>query len=184
VTEPESRRRMVGLILAGGQSSRMGEDKAGLVWQGRTLLAHARDLMRECGLENVRISGRPDLPDGLADREIHAGPAHALCDAAEALAGEATELLIIPIDMPRLQMSDLAPLLQGPPDRPCAWADHPLPARIPIATLVGLDRAEIWSVRRLLKSSNTQWMDLPQSRLDHFDNINTRAEFTGLQEQG
>lgn len=172
--------RLAGIILAGGQSSRMGEDKAALVWRDRTLLEHARDLMTAMGVGLVRVSGRPDLPDGIADSERHAGPARALCDAARALKGEAGAMLVIPVDMPMLEIADLVPLLDGDPLGARAYADHPLPARLPVDTLTDLPLDDVWSIRQLLKSAGTEWLPLPASRSDHFGNINTRDEFASL----
>jgi molybdenum cofactor guanylyltransferase len=38
--------KIIGCILAGGRSSRFGSDKALVMWQGRTLLAHAVERLR------------------------------------------------------------------------------------------------------------------------------------------
>ncbi|MFN0069251.1 MAG: NTP transferase domain-containing protein [Limisphaerales bacterium] len=50
-------------ILAGGESSRMGRDKAGVRLGGRTLLAWAKAAAREAGLP-VRIVRRDAVPAG------------------------------------------------------------------------------------------------------------------------
>jgi len=52
---------ILGVVLAGGQSSRFGSDKALAEWRGRTLLAHAVDaLSGYCEL--VVIAGRENGP--------------------------------------------------------------------------------------------------------------------------
>lgn len=44
-------------ILAGGQSRRMGQDKAGLVWQGRTLLGHMVHVAAQVAAEVLIVGG-------------------------------------------------------------------------------------------------------------------------------
>ena len=55
-----------GFILAGGQSRRMGRDKALLEWHGRTLLEHMRHLL-SAACESVVVVGRSELPDCIAE---------------------------------------------------------------------------------------------------------------------
>ena len=48
-----------GVILAGGESQRMGRDKAWIELEGRTLLALAVEKVRQAGVTEIFISGRP-----------------------------------------------------------------------------------------------------------------------------
>jgi molybdenum cofactor guanylyltransferase len=99
----------IGVILAGGLSSRMGRDKAMLPWQGRPLIEHQIATLQAVGLDNVQVSGeRPDYR-GIADPIAHAGPLGGIAGVAAACAD--AELLIVPIDMPRLQPALLQRLL-------------------------------------------------------------------------
>jgi len=53
------------VILAGGQSRRMGRDKAFIELEGRTLLARLLETARRAGAEELFISGRPGVDYGL-----------------------------------------------------------------------------------------------------------------------
>jgi molybdopterin-guanine dinucleotide biosynthesis protein A len=62
-------RELMGLVLAGGRSVRMGTDKANLVHpDGRTLARRTYDLLEEAGCESVVISLRYDqeIPAGFS----------------------------------------------------------------------------------------------------------------------
>ena len=74
-----------GIILAGGQSRRMGQDKADIGYRGQTFLERAETLLYATGCNPVRVSGRPDLPDGIPDRQPGQGPARAILDALAAI---------------------------------------------------------------------------------------------------
>ena len=63
---------LAGVVLAGGKSSRMGEDKAQLVWQGETLLDRARQCLRTAGWDDVLVSGRPEEADGVLEHYLEA----------------------------------------------------------------------------------------------------------------
>lgn len=49
---------MMGIILAGGKSTRFGEDKALAIWEGKTFLEYAVRRIHELGLEPVVVTSR------------------------------------------------------------------------------------------------------------------------------
>jgi molybdopterin-guanine dinucleotide biosynthesis protein A len=90
-------------VLAGGQSTRMGRDKALLEIDGRPLLEHMLELLRGLGL-NPRICGsRPDLArfaEVVPDNFPQCGP---LGGIEAVLAVSDTDLnLFVPVDLPGL----------------------------------------------------------------------------------
>jgi molybdenum cofactor guanylyltransferase len=118
----------IGVVLAGGQSSRMGRDKAMLPWQGRPLLEHQIAVLQETGVTRVQVSGeRPDY-QGIADPVAQAGPLGGIAGVAAAC--ENGELLVIPIDMPRLQPVLLQRLLDAPAAGCVRFDSHVLPMRL------------------------------------------------------
>ena len=104
----------IGVVLAGGLSSRMGRDKALLPWNGRPLIEHLIAVLQAAGVREVKISGeRPDYR-GVADPLPHIGPLGGIAGIA-ASCGD-SELLIVPVDMPRLHPSLLRRLCEAEPD--------------------------------------------------------------------
>jgi molybdenum cofactor guanylyltransferase len=108
----ESGAVVLGFVLAGGASSRMGRNKALLDFAGEPLVCRMARLVKEAGLE-VRLIGPPELfrPLGLeaiADDQQGLGP---LGGIATALA-HSTELwnLIVAVDLPYLTPAWLAAL--------------------------------------------------------------------------
>ena len=92
---------VVGFILAGGNSTRMGRDKAFVGFDGRTLLARALDLVSSV-TSNVRIVGAQEKFSGFApvveDIFPERGP---LGGIHAALRSSVTELnLMLAVDMP------------------------------------------------------------------------------------
>jgi molybdopterin-guanine dinucleotide biosynthesis protein A len=102
-------------VLAGGRSSRMGQDKALLQWQGQSWLDRAITLLQDSGADVVYVSGRRDHALGVEDLFPHHGPPGAILsllawlDQRGQLDGE--PLLVIPVDMPLLRQSTLQRLL-------------------------------------------------------------------------
>jgi molybdenum cofactor guanylyltransferase len=92
----------VGVVLAGGASSRMGRDKAALAVDGATLTARAAQrLLRVCPRVAIADRGRglladlPCLPDGPGE-----GPAAGILGAALAWPGH--PLLVLACDLPHV----------------------------------------------------------------------------------
>ena len=100
-------------VLAGGKSSRMGQDKAFLEIGGRILLAHALELV-EAVAGTVRIAGSAEnfARFGPVVEDLYPGQGP-LAGIHAALTASVTDLnLIIAVDMPFLQPAFLNYLLQ------------------------------------------------------------------------
>ncbi|HEY7348915.1 MAG TPA: molybdenum cofactor guanylyltransferase [Ktedonobacterales bacterium] len=97
--------KVSGAVLAGGQSRRMGSDKAALLIQGEPLLRRTTRLIRAITPE-VAIIGSPEraalVPDVpiIPDRWPNQGPLGGIATALHTLAGEA--VLVVGCDMPFL----------------------------------------------------------------------------------
>ncbi|AFS37092.1 molybdenum cofactor guanylyltransferase [Alteromonas macleodii] len=97
---------LIGLALAGGQSRRMGQDKALMRYQGRTLIDNASLLLQSASCDKVLISR--NAPGFLNDKIEDAGPlsgVHAVLDALsqpDNHNGNPCELLVLPVDMPQM----------------------------------------------------------------------------------
>lgn len=171
---------IIGVVLAGGESLRMGQDKAGLVWNGQSLLARAQTILAEAGCTSIWVSGRPDLPNGFADSHRDAGPAHALLDALERLPSDAPGLLALAVDMPLVAVEDLVALTRPAPDHARAWCEHPLPVYLP-AHCPRPDRKDVWSIRKLVTPMQIEWLEPSPSRRERLRNVNTPEDFERLQ---
>jgi molybdenum cofactor guanylyltransferase len=103
------------VILAGGQSSRMGSDKAWLKLNGQTLLARQIKLARDSGAAEVWISGRVGVDySGLDGRVVFdafhdAGPLAGIERALDAASHSLC--LTLAVDMPELTPALLQKLL-------------------------------------------------------------------------
>jgi molybdopterin-guanine dinucleotide biosynthesis protein A len=99
---------MNAFVLAGGQSTRMGRDKALLEWQGQPLIEHALDKLRSLGCTPRILGVRPDLerfapvvPDNVQARGPLGGIEAALNFS------DANLNLFLPVDLPRLPVEFL-----------------------------------------------------------------------------
>ncbi len=99
-------------LLAGGQSTRMGQDKAMLKLAGRPLLVHMLEKLRALGFSPEIAGSRADLlPFGPVLGDLHPG-CGPLAGIEAALASSETELnLFVPVDLPLLPAAVLELLL-------------------------------------------------------------------------
>ncbi len=93
------------VVLAGGTAARMGgADKAGIELGGRTLLQHALDAVVDA--VEVVVVGDPvptDLPATFVREDpAYGGPAAALLTGLGALLEEASTVVVLAVDMPRV----------------------------------------------------------------------------------
>tara|TARA_R110002072_G_scaffold171065_1_gene324814 strand:+ start:1591 stop:2124 length:534 start_codon:yes stop_codon:yes gene_type:complete len=167
---------IAGIILAGGQSRRMGRDKAAMDVQGQTFLQRARSLLHAVGCNPVLISGRPDLPGGVPDQQPGAGPAQAMLDCLDAIPAHCKGGLFIPVDMPLLEPEDLCSLISPEGSRSRAWRGHPLPVFVSAAE-ARPDRQDVRSVKFLLERLEIDQLDLAEERGPRFRNVNTPEDW-------
>ncbi len=99
----------VGFVLAGGRSSRMGEDKALVSLAGRPLIAHAVDILHRAGLAAHIAGARSPLgafAPVVEDMEADRGPLGGICAALASTAARWS--VFLPVDLPLMP-----PLLLG-----------------------------------------------------------------------
>lgn len=197
-----------GVILAGGESRRMGRDKALLVLpDGRTLLARTIAALGAAGLGDVTISVStlqrgialqmaepaarslrllPDAPPGR-------GPLAGLQAALSAY--PASPVLLVAVDMPYLDAAVLRALIAEPRDadalvpRIAGWA-QPLmalygPACLRVAErLIAEDRLamrDLLAVPELrVRYLDEEWLARAGSSPHIFANVNTPADLAAL----
>jgi len=112
---------VTGAILAGGNSSRMGRDKALLPWNGKPLISHAAETLRAlfqdvciCGGTGDRYGflGLPVLPDIVPQRGPLGGIHTALSYALPA------SVFVLSCDMPLVSRSLIEYILKFPSSAP------------------------------------------------------------------
>lgn len=193
---PIAATKAIGVVLAGGQSSRMGTDKAALRIGDESLLLRAQRILNAAGCNQILLSGHPradwqgeTIPDLLSG----AGPVGGIVSAlrwASVHNTSNTSLIFVPVDAPLLTAALLSTmLLNGQLYDGCLITDTPLPLVLRPTTMVihrcdvataGLLAGESWSVRRFiepLKLSSTGLGDVMRHQLV---NINTPTEWEGL----
>lgn len=107
-------KRISAMILAGGYSSRMGQNKAELPFHGVSLLQHQVNKLRSLGIEDILIAGYPDGPDGcryVPDVYPHRGPLGGI--HAGLLAAKEAKALVLAVDTPLVPESLLEELIEA-----------------------------------------------------------------------
>jgi len=171
---------VLGIVLAGGGSTRMGTDKAQLVFEGETLLDRARRILAGTGCAHVRVGGRPGETDGIADREPGGGPGRGLLDALTLAASLGLDgVLAIPVDTPLLGKAQLQPLMEAPRERARAWRGHPLPVFLPASRALTA-RCDVGSVRSLIEAGRAEWLEAGASVSAGLINVNAPEDFEAL----
>lgn len=169
---------IIGAILVGGRSARMGAPKHNLTMpDGRPMLDCVHHALAAVCARVVTLGDtlvRPDLT-AIPDRRPGLGPLAGI----EALlnSGLADQYLIAPCDVPMLTAATCRVLLDDAVALVTHFEDHPLPLRIradaaPIVTAM-LDGPGPHSVRAAAAALNARVMPLPDRCRDDLMNINT-----------
>lgn len=182
---PMNPHRVIGVVLTGGQSSRMGQDKAALRIGGNSLLDHALSVLGQLPLQNCRISGPQDIQDAYP----LLGPLGGILTCLQHLQMEADALLFIPVDMPGLTPNLLKPLLKSNKDTLLrSYQQHPLPLLIKTESeVIQSIETSLLSGKRaiypLFKALPSQQIEVPNDAETAFANLNTPEELCRFQQE-
>ncbi len=165
-----AKKNIAGVVLAGGQSSRMGQNKAQLDYNGKPLLEHMIGVLEHVGLNDIYVSGEFDGYRCISDQAPYEGPAYAIYDVLKVLK-DYDGVLFVPIDMPLLHVNALH-LLMGQ-EKGSYFTGFPLPAFI--ANYCLKERTK--SVQSFLKSLEISPIFLPSEFEFCMVNANTPEEW-------
>tara|TARA_R110001592_G_scaffold308763_1_gene582766 strand:- start:3343 stop:3900 length:558 start_codon:yes stop_codon:yes gene_type:complete len=171
-----------GLILMGGQSTRMGSDKAFVQWQGQTLLEKAIDHLSGI-TEDIYLSVNAEQYDLLhdeyaciQDRYPDKGPLGGILSALEILK---EDLIVLAVDMPNLSAACVKDLIGASKDSSTITcyqykqAIQPFPSYWPVQLLPKLEQTVLNNHLAMIKFIVAQQPNLiPASDSDLFNNFN------------
>ncbi|MBT8485080.1 MAG: molybdenum cofactor guanylyltransferase [Phycisphaerales bacterium] len=149
---------IVGVILAGGRSRRMGREKATLAWPGGGTMIDRVATTLQSVCDEVIVSGVttgvPELPR-IPDEHDDAGPLAGL--AAVLACGRADAYLVCPCDTPNVTSATLRRLLTVTPAAATIFrvADEPRPRPLPLR----IDTAALPVIRRRLEAGERTVLD-------------------------
>ncbi|MBT1063735.1 molybdenum cofactor guanylyltransferase [Bowmanella sp. Y26] len=171
-----------GLVLAGGKSSRMQQDKALLAFAGTSLLRRAEALLRQSGCEEVLVSR--NQPGFLADIYPDAGPLGGIYSALmHQTIG--SSLVVLPVDMPFASPELLQHLINAGQAQAsaCYLADCYLPMYLPVTQAARDFLQQLLStqgqgrVKALLHHINAIALPCPADLAPQLRNLNTPAQW-------
>lgn len=171
---------VVGVILAGGKSSRMGKNKAELVYNNHNLLEHMKLLFDEAGILKTYISGTAGISDVIADK----GPLGGIHSVMQHLADN-QEVIIAPVDMPLLSKEVLNILLEKQDKSDAVHFKRSImPLKLKLSQKVRMQiarsitgTAKSLSIKKLLSNLKTNVIDIPPDTEQCFANINTPEDW-------
>ena len=144
----------LGVVLAGGLSSRMGKDKAQLLRNNASklsMLAFSKQILNDSGINNIVVSGdKYDVPDTVKK----SGPVGGILSVL-AKYPQAASLLILPVDLPFMTAKALTELrLKGELSQKATYYEgHNIPLYLPNNAYVALFLAQAFSSLDMTQNS-------------------------------
>ena len=174
----------LGVVLAGGLSSRMGTDKALLTREDQKMLEFSENILRQAGLSNIVVSGtRNDVANSISDIYQQAGPLGGIYSVLKSKSCQA--ILALPVDLPLIDAQTIKTLITNGQlsGQACFYEGHALPIYLPNNAYTELFFESAFnnfngkgpSVRAMLKQVPHQV--LPQPSAQQLINTNTPQEW-------
>lgn len=175
--------KVLGAIIAGGKSSRMGQDKAFIEWRGKALIAHVIERLSpqvdaviiNTNSKSARFS-LPVVSDLIETRTpiagLHAALTYAAMHGFDAMLSAACDTPLLPLDLRERLSGDGAAISAS------GGQAHYLTGLWPVECLNllgGLVRVKDFAVAA--KARQVEW---PVENYDPFININTPQDVYGL----
>jgi len=142
----------LGVVLAGGLSSRMGRDKAQLLREKTSMLEFSKQMLNDSGIKNVVVSGdNYDVPDKVKQ----SGPVGGILSVLSKFP-QAKSLLILPVDLPFMTAKALADLrLKGELSQKATYFQgHNIPLYLPNNSYVELFLAQAFTQNNKLEQQS------------------------------
>jgi molybdopterin-guanine dinucleotide biosynthesis protein A len=191
----ELMQRTTAILLAGGESSRMGSNKALLDFHGQPLWRHLHALLVQTGCRQVLVSGTlPGLREGedaTPDVQPGLGPLAGIASVIGAHGDTLSRdwLLVVPVELPLLTPDALRWLcVQGFDANGAHYAGHALPAllrntlsfRQQLGTLLRAEHARERSATALHAVLASREIPLPADFVSALTNTNTPQEWAAV----
>lgn len=178
------------IVLCGGQSRRMGRDKASLPFAESTMLAKVVSVAQQLAprVLIVKAGGQklPEIPSKVTvvdDQFPDEGPLRGIVTGLTALPSNVKRMMVLGCDMPLIEAEVLDPLFDQLKDFDAVIPEvegraQPLAAVYQAWVLPILQKSLDSGNRKMLTSIqalNIRWIDLPPSAA--LDNVNTPADY-------
>ena len=181
------------VLLAGGESRRMGRDKATLHWRGRPLWEWQIEKLRALHPEKILLSARSDVPwrptdvEMLRDAPPSRGPLSGLAAALASI--ETDHLFALAVDMPFMTTENLltlcslategmgvVPMIDGKAEPLCAI--YPKEARTSVAqALDGNDFSLQPVVKKMVALNMLRVIPVSGPARDFYKSVNELRDF-------
>lgn len=162
---------IAGIILAGGQSSRMGRNKALLLFQGVQMVEHMRKILAESGIQDTYISGVLAGYETIPDSEPLSGPGRAIAHLLQKFSGRYKRLLFLPVDMPFMSRDLVQELVSEP------GSVFIKGRQFPNCLLTRGDLLKATSVMGVLEEASAAALEISGDREKCFLNLNTPEDW-------
>lgn len=189
-----NQQQCVGVVLAGGQSKRMGTDKALLTDnRAKSCLQNSIDRLIAIGLKKIVVSGERTVDNFCTNSDVEiqvisdlmpgSGPLAALDSILEQVS--AKQLLITPVDMPYLEAGFLNRLLVNNDQYSSCFTDFLLPLKLiidgqtrqVIKDCLSASDAKKHSIKNLFHQIPHSQLPLTAAEHDYFQNTNTPEQW-------
>jgi len=179
--------KVAGVILAGGMSRRMGEDKAQVNLDNLSLLQRAKALLTELGCSQIYISSN-ELDGAIKDSFVSFGPVAGIeaCMSEVIQQKSANRMIVIPVDMPLLTTELLTTLITRIDDDCVGHFNHQqFPMVIPattdvhnsiVAALGATEQQSGLSIKKLFQLLKSRTIAGNFDDKTEFNNCNTPEE--------
>lgn len=177
---------LAAVILVGGQSSRMGTNKAMLPLGGKRLVDVVAEKVRAAGVSRLYVSGMLEGYTSIPDFVSAQGPMGGITTCALRLSANHKRLLFLPVDMPYLSVELVQTLMHTHETAACHFSGHPLPCILSLnsQTLLPIHAAsktlasgQDLSVKTFLDGVGASAIPVPAHLEKALTNTNTPAEW-------